>query len=257
MFQKNFLPSHLLGACLLLTTACSQAEGESRPAVLNALEAQGLSVMQEFEAGKELRAFAAVAGDQPIAVYVAGDGTAIVGTRLDARGNRLDDEKLQELAAKPMQERAWASLESSVWVLDGKANAPRVIYTFSDPNCPYCNRFWEATRPWVDAGKVQLRHVLVGIIREDSPTKAAAILGAADRSAALLENERKFDRGGIAPAGSVPAQVRQILEDNQALMLSMGFRGTPGIVVRDETGSLKKFNGMPRPDTLANVLGPR
>src|SRR3546814_5178612 len=60
-----------------------------------------------------------------------------------------------------------------------------------DANCPYCNAFWEAARPWVDSGKVQLRHILVGIIKDDSPAKAAAILGAPDRSAALLTNERQ------------------------------------------------------------------
>src|SRR3546814_15255440 len=93
-----------------------------------------------------------------------------------------------------------------------------------DANCPYCNAFWEAARPWVDSGKVQLRHILVGIIKDDSPAKAAAILGAPDRSAALLTNERQFGQGGITPAKSVPADVRKILDDNLALMASTGFR---------------------------------
>ncbi len=31
--------------------------------------------------------------------------------------------------------------------------------------------FWEQARPWVKAGKVQLRHIMVGIIREDSAAK--------------------------------------------------------------------------------------
>lgn len=79
-----------------------------------------------------------------------------------------------------MGDQVWAQLESATWVLDGKADAPRIVYTFSDANCPYCNHFWEAARPWVNSGKVQLRHLLVGIIREDSPAKAAAILGASD-----------------------------------------------------------------------------
>jgi thiol:disulfide interchange protein DsbG len=40
--------------------------------------------------------------------------------------------------------------------------------------------FWEQARPWVKAGKVQLRHIMVGIIREDSPGKSAALLAAKD-----------------------------------------------------------------------------
>ncbi|HCF1528802.1 TPA: thiol:disulfide interchange protein DsbG [Pseudomonas aeruginosa] len=267
MFQHHTRYRIPLGLCFMLMVGCSQAENANTPPAntppanlppaVKALEDQGLTVMTEFDAGKEVRAFAAVAGDQPIAAYLTKDGHVIVGTRLDAKGDRIDDAKLQELVAKPMGDRAWAQLESSTWVLDGKADAPRVIYTFSDANCPYCHRFWEAARPWVDAGKVQLRHVLVGIISQDSPNKAAAILGAPDRSAALLENENKFDRGGITPAKTVPAEVRKILEDHQMLMLTLGFRGTPGIVVRDESGALKKYNGMPRPEAMAEVLGPR
>ncbi len=52
---------------------------------------------------------------------------------------------------------------------DGKDNAPKIIYMFSDPNCPYCNRFWQLARPWVDSGKVQIRHIMVGILSHDSP----------------------------------------------------------------------------------------
>lgn len=246
-----------LGACLLLMTGCSQAGTAAQPPAITALEGQGLTIVKEFDAGAEVRAFAAVAGDQPVAAYLTKDGNVIVGTRLDAKGNRIDDPKLLELVAKPMAERAWAQLESSTWVLDGKADAPRVVYTFSDANCPYCHSFWEAARPWVNAGKVQIRHILVGVIREDSPNKAAAILGAPNRSAALLENESRFGQGGITPAKSVPANVSKILDDNQMLMMTMGFRGTPGIIVRDEQGALKKYNGMPQPGALAEALGPR
>lgn len=142
-------------------------------------------------------------------------------------------------------------------MLDGKAEAPRIVYVFSDANCPYCNLFWKAARPWVDAGQVQIRHLLVGIIKEDSPAKAAAILGAPDPSAALTENEVKYDEGGIAPAPNVPDDVLQTLENNQMLMLSLGFRGTPGIVVRQDNGLIGKYNGMPQAEALAEVMGPR
>src|SRR3546814_10919624 len=97
---------------------------------------------------------------------VLADGNAVSGTRLNAKGEPIDQATLQSLVAKPISDQAWADLESATWVLDGKADAPRVIYTFNDANCPYCHLFWEAARPWVDAGKVQLRHLFVGIIKE-------------------------------------------------------------------------------------------
>lgn len=257
MFPQRILRSFIAAAPLMLTAGHALAQEADRPAVIGAVEEQGLSIVQEFDAGANLRAFAGVAGDRPIAVYVLPDGSAIVGTRINSKAEPIDDATLQQLVSKPMGDQAWAQLESATWVQDGKADAPRVIYTFTDANCPYCHMFWEAARPWVDAGQVQLRHLMVGIIKEDSPAKAAAILGAEDPSAALTENENKYDQGGIAPASSVPDEVSSVLEENQLLMMSMGFRGTPGIVVRNEDGSLEKFNGMPKPDALEQVLGRR
>ncbi|WP_454694673.1 thiol:disulfide interchange protein DsbG [Achromobacter aegrifaciens] len=257
MFALRMRFSSIAAIPLMLAAGYSQAQNGDWPPAIQALEAQGLTVIAEFEVEGGLRAFAGTAEEQPVAIYVTRDGNAIVGTRLDANGKPIDRAKLRELVEKPMGEKTWAQLESAAWVQDGKSNAPRIIYTFSDANCPYCHQFWEAARPWVQAGKVQLRHLLVGVIRADSPAKAAAILGASDPSAALTENEHKFDQGGIKPAASVPDEVLRILEDNHMLMISTGFRGTPGIVVRENDGSIKKFNGMPQGAQLAEVLGPR
>ncbi|MDS1142264.1 thiol:disulfide interchange protein DsbG [Pusillimonas sp. SM2304] len=257
MFAQRVLFSFMAAAPLIFMPGAGLAQATDKPPVIEALEGQGVIFKQEFEAGEGVRAFAGIVGDDPVAVYVLGDGHAVAGTRLNAKGEPIDQATLQSLVAKPISDQAWAQLESATWVLDGRADAPRIIYTFTDANCPYCHLFWEAARPWVDAGKVQLRHLLVGVIKEDSPTKAAAILGAADPSAALLQNEVKFDQGGITPAKRVPDNVRQTLDDNQMLMLSMGFRGTPGIDVQGDDGLIEKHSGMPQQGALAEVLGPR
>lgn len=257
MSPHAFLAALCIGATALATSACSRADSGDRPPVLDALEASGLSIVEEFPADDGLRGFAAVAGQQPIAVYVTAGGDAIVGTRVDRNGNESDAMRLQELVAKPMGDRIWSQLESSDWVLDGSADAPRVVYTFSDPNCPFCNRLWEAARPWVDAGKVQLRHVMVGVIKQDSANKVATILAADDPGARLAENERRFAQGGVPAAPSVPADVRGILESNHLLMMELGFRGTPALVFRDDDGTVQRRGGMPQGSDLEVVMGPR
>ena len=85
--------------------------------------------------------------------------------------------------------------------LDDEADdqAEQIVYAFADPNCGYCNRYWLAARPFVESGQVQLRHLMVGIIGDDSPGKAAAILGAASPGQALASNERNYRAGGILP----------------------------------------------------------
>lgn len=234
------------------------AASKSRPAVIDAVQSQGFEVYGEFEAPGGLRGFAGVAGQRPMAVYVTPDGQhAVIGMLIDAKGEDVGQRELQRLVAGPMSERIWGQLEKSHWVADGRADAARIVYVFSDPNCPYCHRFWSAARPWVDAGKVQLRHILVGVIREDSANKVAAILAAASPSAALARNERAYDAGGIEGLPTVPAGVRRQLDDNERLMLELGFHGTPGILFRDDSGVVQRRSGMPPAEDLAAVLGPR
>lgn len=249
------LSAAALGMLALLSTACTRADDGTRPPVLDALQGQGLEVVDEFDAGTGLRGFAAVANQRPIAVYVTDSGEAIVGTRIDANGEEVDAGHLQDLVARPMGEKTWTRLESAHWIRDGREDAPRVIYAFSDPNCPYCNRFWEAARPWVDAGKVQIRHLMVGVIKQDSAAKVAAIMADPEPGVALARNERAFAQGGIQPATSVPAEVRRVLDANELLMMELGFGGTPALVFRDDAGTVQRRGGMPQGPDLGVVLG--
>jgi len=247
--------------CVLLLAApvgWAGAQAAEEPAVISTVRDQGLEILGSFDAPGGLRGYAGLAGDQPVAVYVTPDGQhAVIGAMIDVQGNDVGAEAMSRLVAGPMTDRIWAQLEDSHWVPDGKQDAPRVVYTFSDPNCPYCNRFWHAARPWVDAGKVQLRHVLVGVIRPDSAPKATAIFTAANPEEALRRNEEDYKQGGIEPVESVPEKIQVWLDENELLMADLGFRGTPGILFKNAEGELQKRNGMPRDGDLETVLGPR
>jgi thiol:disulfide interchange protein DsbG len=265
----------LLWACVLLTTtACNgqagapgqsptsatapAASSTARPAVLAKIESQGLEIMGDFDAPSGLHGYAGLAGQEPLTVYTTADGKhALVGVLVDAKGNDVGADALRRLVTLPLSKRQWAALQSSTWIADGAANAPRVVYAFTDPNCPYCHRFWEAARPWVESGKVQLRHIMVGVIREDSPAKAAAILTAPNPSAALLENEHTFDKGGIKPVAKLSPDVANKLDANQELMIEMGFQGTPGILFKDDKGMLQRRSGMPQGRDMDLVMGKR
>jgi thiol:disulfide interchange protein DsbG len=229
-----------------------------KPAVIKAIEQRGFQILGEFAAPGGLRGFAGATGEQPMAVYVTPDGEhAVVGTLVNAKGEDAGASALQRLVVEPMSKRIWAQLEKSHWVADGSAAAPRVVYAFSDANCPYCHRFWQAARRWVQSGKVQLRHILVGVIREDSANKAAAILTAASPSEAFTLNEQRHAQGGIQGIAVVPEEIRARLDANERLMLELGFQGTPGILFRDEAGLVQTRSGMPAPEDMEAVLGPR
>jgi len=160
-------------------------------------------------------------------------------------------------AAAGTGNETWKALGESAWIPDGRANAPRVVYVFIDPNCPYCSRFWSDARPWVESGKVQLRHVMVGILGSTSPAKAAAILSAKDPTAALAANERHHSPGGSAPHAGTDAAALAKLKANEALMRRLGSEATPTVFYRDSSGSVRRLLGAPAsPEALREVLGP-
>lgn len=254
MLKKSLAVFAVLFTLLGLTLA---AQAKDWPAPIKALEAQGVEVVGTFEAPGGLTGYAGMIRQQPLAIYVTPDGKqAIVGTMIDGKGVELSEEPLNRLVNKPMTERTWKQLEGSTWIADGIKSAPRVIYTFTDPNCPYCNKFWNDARPWVKAGKVQIRHVMVAILGPTSPGKAAALLSAPDPQAALTQHEQQHG-GGAKPLAQISPGVSAQLDANFKLMQQLGFAATPAILYKDDDGYLKGMKGAPSADMLNRILGPR
>ena len=165
---------------------------------------------------------------------------------------------------------AWEELERSAWIADGSPEAARVVYVFTDP---FCAKLWADARPWVASGKVQLRHVIVGILSPTSPGKAAALLGDKDPARALAAYEglhapamakalaegarpRPLGDEGLSPMASIPARIAEKLDANARLMASFGLPATPGLVWRDAKGAIHARAGAPD-SVLPEILGPR
>lgn len=243
-----------------LAVFAASASAQPWPAPIQAVADRGIEIVKEFDAPGELTGYAAHAGHRSVALYLMPDGEhVVVGTMLDAQGNELTSKVLDRIDRETMASDGpiWPRLEDSHWVADGSEDADRVVYVFTDPNCPYCHKFWKQARPWVESGSVQLRHIMVGILKPTSPGKAAAILGASDSGAALKRNEHAFDNGGIDPMSSISDATRTQLEANRDLMRSLNLYGTPGIVYRDEQGDIQTLQGMPRQQQVQAVLGER
>ncbi len=263
-------PSWLSAATLI---AVAPAIAQDRPAPLVALEKQGVRIVGTFPSPGGLTAWAGYMGQQPIALYATPDGKhMIVGTLLDADGKDITHAALEKVVRQPMTDGIWGRLTQSKWLADGQAKAPRIVYVFTDPNCPYCNKFWSDARPWVDSGKVQLRHVIVGILTATSPAKAAALLADKNPAQALEAYERShagatakalasgrprpLDDIGLKPLGTIPAPVQAQLDGNEKLMSELGLRATPAVVWKDDSGAVQMLTGIPD-GALAKVLGPR
>jgi thiol:disulfide interchange protein DsbG len=234
------------------------APASSLPAPIKALETQGVEIVGRFDAPGGVQGYAGLLQQKPIGIYLTSDGKqAIVGTMLDAKGANLTEGPLKKLVSKPMTAKNWSKLGQSSWIADGNKDAQRIVYTFTDPNCPYCNKFWNDARPWIKAGKVQIRHIMVGIIKENSAGKAAALLSAKDPQAALKQHEQQHASGGIQPMATVPADIRVKLDGNKKLMQELGFFATPTIFYKDSNGIMQTVQGAPSAKALNVILGTR
>lgn len=160
-------------------------------------------------------------------------------------------------AHKPLH-GLWRLLQQSPWIAVGSARPDHVVYAFIDPNCPFCHQLWLDLPRYYGQG-LQVRTVLVDVIADSSPGKAAAILEAGHPAAALQENEnlwghRSDGGGGIAPLRNPESKVIKELAADDALMLRFGIYGTPGLVFADRTGTVHVIAGLPDGTSLAEIV---
>jgi thiol:disulfide interchange protein DsbG len=134
----------------------------------------------------------------------------------------------------------YAALEKTDAVSEGAISPGRILYVFFDANCWFCHLTWKALQPYEKAG-LQVRWVPVAYQKESSATRAAAIMQAKDRAAALRENETRYRAktydGGIGPAKNVPPELAAQLEG------------------KDEKGRVRVRIGMPRLSRLPSITG--
>ncbi len=147
-------------------------------------------------------------------------------------------------------------LDRAHWIAAGAKSPDRVVYVFTDPNCPYCADLWKALRT-ARAADVQIRYLLVAVISADSRGKDAAILEAADPAATFERSERNFDKGGLAPKTSWQPATTEVVSTNEALMAALHIYGTPGLVYLEAPDQVRVFAGMPDPKQLRAIVGKR
>jgi thiol:disulfide interchange protein DsbG len=269
-FATKHKRSWIAMACMLVFQTTPWAQ--PKPETLRALESKGVTIVGTFPAAGGLTAWAAYMGQTPMALYATPDNQHVIaGTMLDAKGQDVNHASLEQAVAGPMTNASWSQVERSTWIADGSDKAPKIVYVLTDPNCPYCNKLWADARPWVDSGKVQLRHIMVGILTPTSAGKAAALLADKNPAAALDAHERAnvastaktlasgrpkpLGNEGLKPLATIPAAISVKLEGNASLMTSLRLQATPALIWRDAKGMLQTRTGAPD-NALPAIFGP-
>ena len=92
----------------------------------------------------------------------------------------------------------------------------------------------------------QLRHIQVGVIREESRAQVATLLMSKDPAAVFTDMNVNKGKKRLKPENKIPQEIAKKIDFNQELMEKYGFFSTPSIVWRDSKGTFKSAQGMPK-----------
>ena len=226
------------------------ADNSPLPSALQHLLSQGMVVQRSFPGPDGLTGWVVKVSGRSVVVFTTASGDyAINGLLVDSKGNNLthfyEQEYIQHITPADLVS---VLTKDPMLVDEGSVKAP-LIYVYADPNCVFCNRFWTALRPYLQSGKVHVRWAMLAFLKDTSAGRAAAILDAKDRVAALAEDETKFDQtreeGGIPPLDPVPYDLRGELLLHSSQMADIGGQGTPLILFHQADG-WHRTEGLPQ-----------
>ncbi len=223
--------------------------------VLSFIKKQGVTIIDSFDTPSGLTGYVGTYKDEPMSIYVTSDNHyAVVGDLIDADGKNLGADAIYQLVTKPKNEKLWQQLEAADWVQDGDKNAPRIVYTFSDPFCPYCHKFRDMADPYIAEGKVQFRHLIVGILQQKSLAVAATIMGSDSPEDAFQQHRQLSGKGGIAIDNAKASKGNDIVLANNELMEELHMHATPTSVYRDNDGEIQVVEGMPVQQEIIRIF---
>jgi thiol:disulfide interchange protein DsbG len=192
-------------------------------------------------------------------LYVTPDGRAtIAGVMWDATGKNLTREQVSKIdgaiptvvvdkdGAKSIEAAARSdtllSVEKASFGLAGDPAAPR-LWMIIDPYCSYSVRAFDALRPYVKAGRIQLAVVPISILDyEDNGQSTPAAQSLLSQTPDRMVEAWDHQNFRLAASESAPA----LLEKNNRLAEAIGLRGTPTLVWRKADGSAGEIDGIPK-----------
>jgi thiol:disulfide interchange protein DsbG len=241
---------------LLFALLPAVVHAEELPAPVKAIEKQGITILKPFDAPGGMKGYLGKYQDMGVTIYVTPDGKhAISGYMYNEKGENLSNTLIEKEIYAPAGREMWQRMEKASWILDGKKDAPVIVYVFADPFCPYCKQFWQQARPWVDSGKVQLRTLLVGVIKPESPATAAAILASKDPAKTWHDYEASGGKFTLKMPETPPSEQLKVLNINQKLMDDLGANVTPAIYYMSKDNTLQQAVGLPDKEKLDIIMG--
>ena len=133
------------------------AQAQDYPAPIQALAGKGIVIRSTLPAPEGFRGFVGSYQGGTMPIYLLPDGKhVVIGTVFDASGNNLTQAPLQAATRRGLTEATWNDLGKSTWIAEGSTTPRRIVYVFTDTECPYCHKLWLATQPLLVGSDVQV-----------------------------------------------------------------------------------------------------
>lgn len=242
---------------LLLVSGLAQAAEALPEAVKKVAEQQNITEIKNIDLPGGAPAWLGQYQDMGVTLFLTPDGKHVVsGYLYDEKGKNLSEAVFQQQIYAPLGREMWKKLNAAHPLKEGAESAPRKVFVFADPFCPYCKAFWAEAQPWVKAGKVQLNTLLVAFLRPESGRNAAAILTAPDPVSAWRDYELSGGKTRPESTGEGARNTVAVLQQHQSLMDALGANATPAIYYMNEQNELQQVVGMPDKKQLLEMFGP-
>lgn len=229
------------------------------PPIIKAFgEQQGITIIKPIDAPGGVQSWLGQYQNMGVTLFLTPDGKHVIsGYLYDDKGTNLSETYFKTEIYAPLGREMWKTLNAARSLNEGSDAAARKVVVFADPFCPYCKAFWSEAQPWVNAGKVQLKTLLVAFLNPKSGRNAAAILNAADPVAAWKAYELSGGRTLPRFEGVTPRDTFNLLQHHQQLMDDLGANATPAIYYMNDNNELQQVVGMPDEKQLLEMFGPR
>ena len=248
----------LLLLSVLSVSGLAHATDTVPDVVKNFSEQQGIKIIKKIDAPGGAPGWLGQYQDMGVTLFLTPDGKHVIsGYLYDDKGKNLSEEYFQKEIYIPLGKEMWKTLNAAHPLKEGADTAPRKVFVFADPFCPYCKAFWSEAQPWVKAGKVQLNTLLVVFLNPNSGRNASAILNAEDPVSAWRDYELSGGKTLPKTQGDTSHATFNILQQHQKLMDSLGANATPAIYYLNDKNELQQVVGMPDEKQLLEMFGPK
>lgn len=243
---------------LLMASGLTQAAEAVPEVVKHFSEQQHITIIKKIDAPGGAPAWLGQYQDMGVTLFLTPDGRHVIsGYLYDEKGKNLSEDYFQKEIYAPLGREMWKKLNAAQPLKEGADTAPRKVFVFADPFCPYCKAFWSAAQPWVKADKVQLNTLLVAFLNPQSGRNASLILNARDPVNAWKEYELSGGKKLPKNEGKASRETVALLQQHQQLMDSLGANATPAIYYLNADNELQQVVGMPDEKQLEAMFGPK